>query len=280
MIKAISYWSMPGGLENTCPINEASRLAKAAGFEGLELAVGRTGVITPTLSEAECCAIRRQIDAAGVIVQTLASGMSWGCCPTDMDEQVRKRSVELHAAAIQRAAWLGCKAMLFVPGAIAIPWEPAFKPVRNDHAMKWARQAVRKLAKVAEKVKVDLCIENVWNGLFYSPLELRDFIDGFESKRVKVYLDVGNVLGYHQYPPHWIELLGKRIGRVHIKDFRKSVGTLAGFCDLTEGDVPWAQTMAALKAVGYDKTVVAEMIPPTPGILERTSAAMDRIFKL
>ena len=90
----------------------------------------------------------------------------------------------------------------------------------------------------------------------------------------------GNVLGYHQYPPHWIEILGKRIRRVHIKDFKKSVGTLAGFCDLLDGDVPFKESMAALRAIGYDKTIVAEMMPPDPTLLKRTRAAMDRIVKM
>src|SRR5208282_3217735 len=121
---------------------------------------------------------------------------------------------------------------------------------------------------------------NVWNGMFYSPLEFRDFVGSLHSPAVGVYFDVGNVLGYHQHPPHWIEILGPLIQRVHFKDFQKSVGTLAGFCDLGEGDVPWAQTIKALRGIGYDRTVVAEMIPWNPGLLERTSGAMDRILAL
>jgi hexulose-6-phosphate isomerase len=91
---------------------------------------------------------------------------------------------------------------------------------------------------------------------------------------------VGNVLGYHQHPPHWIELLGKRIKRVHIKDFKQSQGNLGGFCDLMAGDVPWAESIKALRKVGYDKTIVAEMIPWDPAVLARTSVAMDKILSL
>jgi len=67
---------------------------------------------------------------------------------------------------------------------------------------------------------------------------------------------------------------------VHIKDFKKSVGTLAGFCDLLAGDVPWKETMAALRKIGYDKTIVAEMMPPDPTLLKRTKAAMDKIVSM
>ena len=277
MIKTISYWSMPDGLANTHPIGDVLARAEAAGFAGLELAVGPQGVITPSTTEAECAAIRKAIDGSGLVVETLASGMSWGFNPTSNDPAVRAKSIELHAAALQRAAWLGCRAMLFVPGVVTSPIVPDEK-VRYDHAVERAGEAVTRLLAVAERVGVDLCVENVWNGMFYSPLEYAAFIDSIGSPRVGSYFDVGNLLGYHQYPPHWIELLGKRIRRVHIKDFKTSVGTLAGFCDLLEGDVPWQETMAALRQIGYDGTVEAEMLPHRQGLLEETSAAMDAIF--
>ena len=78
---------------------------------------------------------------------------------------------------------------------------------------------------------------------------------------VGAYFDVGNCMGQQQYPPHWIEILDSRIKRAHLKDFQRSVGTLDGFCDLLQGDRPWAETMAALRAIGYDRTLTAEMIP-------------------
>lgn len=279
MIKSISYWSLPNGLENAAPIPEALAQAKAADFRGLELAIGPTGVLRTDSTQAECEAVRKQIEATGLVVETLASGMSWGVNPTSDDPAVRAKAVELHAAALQRAAWLGCKAMLFVPGIVGCPFVPDQK-VRYDVAVGRAREAVKQLLGVAEEVGVDLCVENVWNGMFLSPIELREFIESFRSSRLGVYFDVGNVLGYHQHPPHWIELLGGVIKRVHVKDFKHEFGWQGryDFCDLGEGDVPWAETMAALRAIGYDKTLVAEMLPHRAGLLERTSAAMDRIL--
>ncbi|MFO8014427.1 MAG: sugar phosphate isomerase/epimerase family protein [Phycisphaerae bacterium] len=281
MIKCISYWSMPDGLAGQCPIEDALARATDAGFAGLELCVGTEGVLTPETPEAECEAIRRQVDASGFVVETLASGMSWAVNPTSNDAAVRDRAVELHAGALRRAAWLGCEAMLFVPGVVASPIAPDEK-IRYDTAVERARTAVGRLLETAEEVGVDLCIENVWNGLFYSPLELADFVDGFGSGRLGVYFDAANVLGYHQWPPHWVELLGGRIKRVHVKGYRETFGWTGeyAFCCLGEGDVPWDETMAALAAVGYDRTLVAEMLPYSDGLLQQTSAAMDRILVL
>lgn len=280
MRSIMSYWSVAGGLEATRPIAEAMDEAKAAGFDGIELAVGETGVLTPSTDRATCERIRDLAKAKGLALETVASGMSWGCCPTDPDAAKRAKAVALHAAALERVAWLGAKALLYVPGAVAIPWEPAFGPVPYDRAAAWAEEGIRALAPVAERVGVDLCVENVWNGLFYSPLELAALIDRVASPRVGVYFDVGNVLGYHQHPPHWIAILGKRIRRVHVKDFKKSVGTLAGFCDLLEGDVPFPESMAALRAIGYDATLVAEMMPPRADLLAKTASAMRKIIAM
>lgn len=280
MIKCISYWSTRDGLANTHPIDAAMTDAKAANFAGIELCVGPEGSLHVGTSQKDCEAFRAMADRRGLVLETLASGMSWGFNPASDDPAVRQKSIELHDAALRRAAWLGCRAMLFVPGAVGGPISG--DRIRYDLAMERAREACKRLLDTAEKVGVDLCIENVWNGLLYSPLEFCDFVDSFKSDRLGVYFDVGNVLGYHQHPPHWIELLGKRIKRVHIKDYKLDFNWTGGFsfCELLEGDVPWPATMAALRRIGYDRTVVAEMLPHSPGLLERTSAAMDRLLAM
>jgi L-ribulose-5-phosphate 3-epimerase len=280
MVKAISYWSIEGGLTSANPWEEAVSLAKRAGFAAIEATVGVEGILTPSTDQATCEAYRDAAANAGLKLETLASGMTWAASPTHPDESIRRRAIDLHRDALQRAAWLGAEALLFVPGAVRIPWDAGYPPVRYDQAVAWAQEATTELAETAQKLGVDLCVENVWNGLFYSPLEFAAFVDEIGSERVGIYVDVGNLLGVHQHPPHWIEILGTRIKRVHIKDYDCSKGGLAGFCDLLAGDVPWPETMAALRRIGYDKTMVAEMMPYDPQLLERTSKAMDKILAM
>lgn len=281
MIKCISYWSFEKSADGSeRPIDQAMAEAKAAGFAGIELAVGLDGPLNVTTDQVTCTEIRKLASRHELSLDTVATGFAWVLSPTSLDPAIRARSIEAHSAAIERAAWLGAKAMLMVPGAVKIPWDASYRPVPYDTAVHWAKQAVSAVAKVAEKHRVDLCVENVWNGMFYSPLEYAGFIDSIGSSRVGSYFDVGNVLGYHQHPPDWIEILSERIKRVHIKDFKTSVGGLNGFCDLLEGDVPWKQSMQALREIGYNKTLVAEMMPPSPGLLERTSKAMDDILAM
>lgn len=279
MIPGISYWSMEQGLAGTHPIGAALSEAKAAGFAAIELALADQGVLTVTSTPSQCEAVRKQIDESGLHVSSIACGLSWAFNPVSEDRAVRDKSKALADEALRRTAWLGCEAWLYVPGIVGCPFVPAEK-VRYDVAIRRCRENVKHLLDTAEAVGVDLCIENVWNGMFLSPVELRDFVDSFGSERLGVYFDVGNCLGYHQHPPHWIELLGARIKRVHVKDFKHHFDWQGSydFCRLGEGDVPWAQTMTALRAIGYDKTLIAEMLPHSPGLIEHTATALGRIL--
>jgi L-ribulose-5-phosphate 3-epimerase len=275
MIKAISYWSFPGGLDGSYPIDKALDEAKSAGFQGLEPAIATTGVLTPETDQKTCETYRAAAEKRGMAMQTLASGMAWAFPATHTDASIRRKAIDLHKAALQRAAWLGAQSMLYVPGAVHILWDEKFGYVRYDDAMRWAKEGIKQLTEVAEKVNVELCIENVWNGMFYSPLEMMAAVDEMKSPKCGIYFDVGNYYPLHQWPPHWVEMLGARIKRVHVKDWKKSVGGLAGFCDLGEGDVPLKESIQALRKIGYNKTIVAEMMPPREGLLEKTSRAMD-----
>ena len=278
MIKGISYLSFENGLSNNESIDSALIQTQSNGFDALELSVSNEGVINTNLSESECSAIRQKINDSGVFVDSIATGMSWGISPTSDDVKVRKNSIKLHQDAIRVASHLDCKALLFVPGVVKSPISPEI--VRYDRALDRLREAINQMLPIAEELDVDLCMENVWNGFFYSPIELRDFVDSFESDKLGVYLDIGNLIGYQQYPPHWIELLNSRIKRVQIKDFQENFDWTGSFsfCDLGAGDVPWKETVSALKSIQYKSTIIAEMLPWDETILSRTSVAMDQIF--
>jgi len=279
LIKGISYLSFENGLSNNESIESALSQTKMHGFDALELSVSSEGVISTNSSKAECEMIRKRIDDSGVFVDSIATGMSWGVSPTSDDESIRKKSISLHQDALKVASYLDCKALLFVPGVVKSPISPEI--VRYDRALDRLREAINQMLPIAEDLNVDLCMENVWNGFFYSPIELRDFVDSFDSDRLGVYLDIGNLIGYQQHPPHWVELLNSRIKRVQIKDFQENFDWTGSFsfCDIGAGDVPWKETIEALRTIEYKSTIIAEMLPWDETILSRTSAAMDQLFK-
>ena len=273
-----SYWIFDGGLDGTLPIKSAMEQASKMGFEGIELGIASQGVLTHNTSQAECEEIVREAEKHGLEISGVASGESWTTSPTANDEDVRLKIIDFTQKALQITHWLGSDAYLFVPGAVEVFFLPDAEVIPYDVCYQRASEAISQLVPVAEKLGVAIAVENVWNKFLLSPLEMREFIDNFNTSQVGVYFDVGNVL-LTGYPDQWIRILGSRIKRVHIKDFKLSVGNADGFVDLLEGDVDFEEVKQALSEINYDGYVTAEMIPFTPGRPEKTASAMKKIFK-
>jgi L-ribulose-5-phosphate 3-epimerase len=273
-----SYWMFEGGLEAKKPINKAMQEAKELGFDAIELAIASKGVLTHQTTQDQCEDIAAIGKKIGIEISSLASGESWTCSPTSNDPEHRARIIEFTQKALQIAKWLGTDAYLFVPGAVDVFFLPDAEVVPYDVCYQRAFEAVRQILPSVKETGVAICIENVWNKFLLSPLEMRDFIDSFEAEMVGAYFDVGNVL-LTGYPEQWIRILGKRIKRVHVKDFKLSVGTVEGFVDLLEGDVNFQAVKEALFDIGYDGYVTAELLPFEPGRPEKTAQAMKKIFK-
>jgi L-ribulose-5-phosphate 3-epimerase len=278
MLISASYWMFEGGLDGKKPIFEAMKEAKKLGFDAIELCIASHGVLTDKTTKEECQAIVAEAKRVGVKISSVASGESWSKSPTSNDAKVRKTIIEFTKKALQITKWLGTDAYLFVPGAVDVFFLPDAEVIPYDVCYKRAVDAVAKLVPTAEKLGVTVAIENVWNKFLLSPLEMRSFIDSFQSKLVGAYFDIGNVL-LTGFPEQWIKILGKRIKRVHIKDFKKSFGTAEGFVDLLEGDVDFKAVKKALTEIEYNGFVTAEMIPYSSGRPEKTAKAMKKIFK-
>lgn len=281
MKKSISYWAFPGGLSGEAPIVESMRSAKSAGFDAIELAVGQSGQLTFDLSDDRITAFRRAAEQVGIEISSLASLATFDILLTSNDPAKREQSRACVARMLEIAPLLGTDAILVVPGAVDVCFNPETEIIDYEVAYERLLEAARSLAPVAQRNRVHLCLENVWNKFLLSPLEMRDLIDKIGSDYVGAYFDVGNVV-LTGYPEQWIRILGTRIRRVHLKDFRRSVGTINGFVDLLEGDVNWLAVMSALRAINYDSYLTAEIIPPyahfPAATLENTSRSMDHII--
>lgn len=140
----------------------------------------------------------------------------------------------------------------------------------------------QKILPFAEKSGVTIAIENVWNNFLLSPLEAVRYVDQFKSKRVGFYFDVGNIVAYG-WPEQWIRILGKRIARVHIKEYSRKIadsqGRSAGFkVNLMEGDVNWPAVMKALDEIGYSGWTTIEQ--PGGNSPEGLKDLCDRLVKI
>ena len=260
-VKQLNYWTL-GGFDNAKPIAQALEEAQSMGLDGLELCFG-PGSFGPGTSEAECKAIRKKARDVGIQIATLASGAYWEMSLSDPRTSARKKAVAFTKEYLRAAKWVGAKAVLVVPGAVAVPWDPAQKVVPYAQAWKLATQSIRAVLPTAKKLGVTIALENVWNWFLSDPVAMKTFVDQFKTRRVGVYFDTANC-AVNGYPEHWIEILGKRIAAVHIKNFSRAdcAGGLHGFGDdLFSGDVDFKAVARALKAVKYTGPLTAEMIP-------------------
>lgn len=252
-------------------------MAKDLGFEGVEVAIAEDGPITPTTTEDECGQIIAQAQDAGVELVALASGLGWKYPLTAQDPGIREKGIAATRASLQIARWLGLDTILLVPGGVGAEFINGFPVTPYEAAYENALTALKSLAPDAEKNRVAIGVENVWNKFLLSPLEMRAFLDAVGNPFVGSYFDVGNVI-LTGYPEQWVPILGNRIKKVHFKDFKRSVGNLSGFCDLGEGDVDWPAVLTALAGIGYEGYATAEFFN-CENDLPTISQAMDRILK-
>lgn len=277
MKKGISIWSFPASMKT----EECIKMAKDADFDGIELALNETGELSLSSTADEIRNYKRIADEIGIEISSLATGLFWSYSLTSSDIEVRKKAKEVVIKQLFAASVLGVDTILVIPGAVGVDFISGAEVVEYDIVYDLALEAIKELAPFAEEKKVSIGLENVWNKFLLSPLEMRDFIDKVGSEYVGAYFDVGNVI-YSGYPEHWIKILGKRIKKVHFKDYRREAGGLAGFVDLLAGDVDYKRVVEELKKVGYDSFVTGEMIPGykmySEQIVYNTSKSMDRIL--
>jgi hexulose-6-phosphate isomerase len=229
-------------------IADGVKLCREVGYEGLEIMMTESGELTPEAGEAEYREVRRIGEAAGIQFPSLCGGGRRGRSLTGDDPAERLQAIEIHTKLLEAAAALAIDTVLTTGGSVSptVPYDVAFQRLE---------EGLKTLAPVAERNRVNLALENVWNKLLLSPLEARDLLDRIGSEYVGWYFDTGNVVLFG-FPEQWIRILGNRIKKVHFKDFKRQ-----GYqwTQLLDGDVDWPAVMRELRATGYDDYVISEV---------------------
>jgi L-ribulose-5-phosphate 3-epimerase len=79
------------------------------------------------------------------------------------------------------------------------------------------------------------------------------------------------------YPQDWIRILGPRIAKLHIKDF-KFAKREAQFVPLREGEIDWLEVYKALAEIGYRGTATVELPGGDKDYLREVSWRFDLIL--
>jgi len=245
---------------------------KDAGFDGIE-----SNQRHAPLDEA--AAARKMAESLGLRVHSVLYG--WANFNTDSVAA----DIESVAKSLETAAAYGADALLLVPcriGGMAMPkpWEfdiefdektgHIVKVVEGDndpyreyieahnHAVDTSTEAVKKLIPAAEKTKVIIALENVWNNLWVRPAVFAHFVKSFDHPMVKAYYDIGNHVKYAP-PQEWLRALGKEIVKLHVKDFLLNPDGHDGkFVHPRDGSVNWPEVRNEIEKIGYSGFMTIE----------------------
>jgi hexulose-6-phosphate isomerase len=254
--KALQLSMLPKELSDA----DKFKLAKKCGFEGIEA--------TPMEDLNAARQLGKLAREAGVRIHSIVYG-GWDAPFSDPDAEVIKKGLAGMRTALRSAKAMGADAVLLVPAVVK-------ENVRYADAYKRSQEHIRKLLPLAEQLGVIIAVENVWNKFLLSPLEFARYVDEFDSPWLKAYFDVGNVIIFG-YAQDWIRTLGKRIVKIHLKDFKRE-----GYqwTNLLDGDVNWPQVRRALDEIGYDGFMTTELRGGDVAYLTDLARRIDRIIAM
>jgi len=255
--KAVEFSMLP----TTLPVADRFQLARECGFEAIECPT------TPDPSKAE--EMLAASKAAKVPIHSVMNAEHWRSPLSSADAAVVEKSLEGMRTSLRNAKLWGADTVLLVP-AVVNP--------ETSYAQAWERsqREIRKLIPLAAELQVIIGIEEVWNKFLLSPLEFARYVDEFNSPWIRAYFDIGNV-AIQAYPQDWIRTLGKRIVKLHVKDFafRKRV---AEFTPLLDGEIDWKAVHAALAEIGYQGTATVELPGGDAAYLKEVNSRFEKIL--
>ena len=281
MHKSITLRSFP----ETMPIVERLALAQQYGYEGIEINLEPNTEITLESTDQDLARLLLLVKGFDLKVSGVYSRTQWYYPISSLKSEVRAAGREIITTIISAAEILECDTVLVIPGMVdnsIFATEPEIIPYLD--AYKNSVESIQTIMDdVLVKSNVHVALENVWGKFLYSPMEFASFVDGFGTEKIGAYFDVGNSLR-NGFPEDWIRILGHRIRAVHIKDFKRSVDTINGFCGILQGDVNWDEVSLSLQEIDYKRWITGEVLPAykySPEILvEETSRAMSAVFQI
>ena len=262
--KAIMYSTI--GMKGA--VLEKFRAMKEAGFDGVEPLGG--------MNRDEVLAAFKAtgLQAAGVCCHT-----HWEKPLSAPDEATRKIGLDGLLLSLQDAHAYGATSVLLVPGV-------ARDGVTYQQCFERSVAEIRKAIPVAQETGVRIAIENVGNNFIASPEQAVEYLDAINSEWVGWYFDIGNA-GRVGPAERWIQVLGKRIFRIHIKDYSAKPANPAAKgnarAKLLEGDTNWPAVMKALDNAGYTGWATSEQPGNQASDVETArdlAQRMDRIIAL
>ena len=249
-IKKAVGWGMI--VEPKLSVEDRFRVAKDAGFEGVE--VSRHASKKDATEPQE---LARASEKVGIPIHGVSNGGN-----PDLE------------AAIDEAAIYGATTVLHV-----VRTDPETSYMDNYRR---TQELIRSAIPRAEKKHIKICVENVWATFLIEPLTMARYIDEFTSPWVRSYFDIGNVMRWG-WPQHWIEVLGPRIEKIHIKEFSLKIAMKDGMSKafdmpIGQGDINWKRVREELAKIQFHGWATGEVRGGDRQRLAEISTQMDHVL--
>jgi L-ribulose-5-phosphate 3-epimerase len=229
-----------------------------AGYDFVEISIDETDERLARLewTAAECAALRRAIASSGVRILTMCLSGHRKYPLGSHSAELRRRGLEIFRKAIDFAVEMGL-GIVQVAG-----YDVSYEPNDADTAAYYL-DGLRQGTEWASQACIMLGLENVNVPISASIAASMRLVHAVGSPWFQMYPDMANLVGTGFYPPDEFRLAKGHIVAVHVKDgVRDNIrGVPFG-----EGNVPFAETLGALKECGFRGPLVVEMW----GHLDRT----------
>jgi L-ribulose-5-phosphate 3-epimerase len=220
-------------------------LVKRLGFLGVE-------INSPSDIDRKA-AVEAQAET-GIKIHGVIDSVHWNQPLSDPNPEVRAKGLAALTTALEDAHTYGADDVLLVPGVVR--GGVTFEQCRDR-----SQAEIRKVLPLAEKYKVKIAIEVVWNNFITTPDQFVSYIDSFGSPYLGGYFDCSNMVKFGVKSGDWIRKLGKRMVKFDFKGFSKAkfAAKQNPWVPIGEGDEDWPDIVAALGEIGYDGWATAEV---------------------
>lgn len=249
-----------GMINHEGSIEDKFNLIKKLGLQGVE-------VDSPSgLNKAEA---KAAAEKTGIVIHGVIDSVHWRDTLSSSNADVRAKGLAALNGAIEDAAFFGCDTVLLVPGVVK-------DDVTFEQCYERSQAEIKKALPLAEKHKVKICIETVWNNFITKPEHLISFVDDLKSPWAGEYFDCSNMLKYGVSSAEWIRKLGKRLVKFDFKGYSHK----NSWCKIGEGDEDWPEVLKALGEIGYDGWATSEVGGGGEKELADITARMKKVLGL
>lgn len=202
---------------------QRAQAVKAQGFECVHLALSK--VISPAYmnpmaaTQGLASHVKKSLDGLDVAVLGCYLNL------THPDESVYRQSVEKYVAHLQLAHWMGAGVVGTETGNPNPEYRYDPEHSHTEASLELFLRRVEPVVKAAEKLGVMLAIEPVYKHIVCDGKRARRVLDAIGSPNLQIILDPVNLLhpdNLHRRDEviaEAIELLGREVAVIHIKDY-------------------------------------------------------------